>query len=216
MLTRAAGPAWVNGSVFVDPQKGQSGRGGGGAVFRSSCVNPASKSPADDGDHLYGDSVPRVEAGRLERPSRRGGAVDRRQEADDRTTKPVLFGESAERDVVTSPGPHLDRAADLDRHQLSHGGQVVFGLAQPGAERGLPLERAVPRRVARGVLQELVERAVRLDQRERGLLADALHPWKLVRRIAAEDRELRVARGRDAVLGPVSYTHLTLPTILLV
>jgi hypothetical protein len=29
MLTRAAGPAWVNGWVWGDPQAGQAGRGGG-------------------------------------------------------------------------------------------------------------------------------------------------------------------------------------------
>ena len=33
MLTRAPGPAWVNGWVFVEPQNGHSGRGGGGAVL---------------------------------------------------------------------------------------------------------------------------------------------------------------------------------------
>ena len=45
---------------------------------------------------------------------------------------------------------------------------------------------------------------------------DWFHPELIQKYISKKDNQPKIIQGMDKILDPVSYTHLTLPTILLV
>ena len=97
--------------------------------------------------------------------------------------------------VVPRARPHGQRRDGVHRDEATHRVEVVGRLEDARLERRLALQRSRAGLRLRGVGEQVVEGVVGLDQRPRGLLADAAHAGKVVRRVAAQDRELRVSRS---------------------
>ena len=142
----------------------------------------------------------------------------------------IIAGSLALRAALRHPGllpprPHVPLRQPLGTRGLPHGAGArhgAHGLPRPrGKSRGRPRRRGGARDQSRGQVKEVrggdavpqgrarIERAPRVRRGE-----GARRGRQRLGRKARRRRGEGAARGRSQ--GPVSYTHLTLPTILLV